>query len=379
VNESSIWVSALDGTVNRRLFTCRSQAEYASGHILYVRDNALMARPFDTTTLDFTGDPFALATPVKFLAPASRGILSASHTGELVFLRGSIDPGARLIWTDRKGQEISQLGDRANYDQPRLSPDEKTVAVEVVDPQTAAVDLWMFEVERGIRSRFTFGPATMSSMPAWSPDGETIAFRRELNAVVDIYGKAFAGTDTAYSILGGDGVDQPTDWSSDGRYVAFERFGAGAGDIFVLALEEGAEPVPFATTEFNEFHAVFSPDGKWIAYGSTESGRSELYVAPFPGPGRKWQISTNGGFWPQWRADGRELFYQTQNNNLMSVDIDYVRESIAIGQERVLFNHASGADFDVTGDGQRFLIVKEDAQIDEPLTLILNWKELVPE
>jgi serine/threonine protein kinase/Tol biopolymer transport system component len=378
-NESSIWVTALDGSVNKRLFTCRSQAEYASGHILYVRDGTLMGRPFDTDLLEFTGDPFAIATPVKFLAPASRGIFSASDEGKLVFLKGAEDPGARLLWLDRDGNEIAGLGERANYDQPRISPDEKSVAVEVVDPQTAAVDLWIFEVERGIRSRFTFGPATMSSLPTWSPDGELIAFRHELNAVVDIYTKAFAGTDTATALLAGAGVDQPTDWSSDGRYVALERFGQGGGDIYILPMEEGAKPAPFAASEFNELHAVFSPDVEWLAYVSTESGRAEVYVAPFPGPGRKWQISTDGGFWPQWRGDGREIFYQTQNNRMMSVDIDYVRGSIAIGQERELFTHASGADFDVSADGKRFLIVHEEGQVNEPLTMILNWTELVPE
>jgi Tol biopolymer transport system component len=219
----------------------------------------------------------------------------------------------------------------------------------------------------------------MCSLPTWSPDGETIAFRHELNAVVDIYVKAFAGTDTAKALLSGDGVDQPTDWSSDGGHIVFERFGQGGGDLWILPLAEGAQPIPFATTEFNELQGVFSPDGKWLAYVSTESGRAEVYVAPFPGPGRKWQISTAGGFWPQWRGDGRELFYQTQNNRIMSVDIDYVRGSIAIGQERELFTHASGTDFDVSADGQRFLAVREEGQINEPLTLILNWTELVPE
>ena len=146
--------------------------------------------------LEFVGDPFAIATPVKFLAPASRGIFSASDDGKLAFLKGSENAGSRLLWVDRDGQEIGQLGDRANYDHPRISPDEKSVAVEVVEAQTAAVDLWIFDVERGVRSRFTFGPATMSSMPVWSPDGESIAFRHELNAVVDVYVKPFAGTET---------------------------------------------------------------------------------------------------------------------------------------------------------------------------------------
>jgi serine/threonine protein kinase len=378
-NESSIWLSALDGSVNKRLFTCRSQAEYASGHILYVRDGTLMARPFDMAALDFSGDPFVIATPVKFLAPASRGIFSASNTGELVFLKGAEDPGSRLVWLNKEGQEVGQLGDRADYDYPRISPDGKSAAVEVIDPQTAAVDLWIFDVERGIRSRFTFGPATMSSLPTWSPDGESIAFRHELNAVVDVYVKAFAGTDTARPLLTGDTVDQPTDWSSDGRYLALQRFGAGASDIWVLPVEGSAEPIPFATTEFNELHGTFSPDAKWLAYASTESGRTEVYVAPFPGPGRKWQISTNGGFWPQWRGDGREIFYQTATNRIMSVEIDYVRESIAIGQERELFTHSSGSDFDVTADGEQFLVVREEGQVNESLSLILNWTELVPE
>jgi Tol biopolymer transport system component len=252
------------------------------------------------------------------------------------------------------------------------------VVIEVVDPHTAAVDLWIFDVERGIRSRFTFGPATMSSLPTWSPDGEQIAFRHELNAKVDIYQKSFAGTDTATTLLAGDGVDEPTDWSRDGRYLAYQRFGAGASDIWVLPLKDGGEPIPFATTEFNEIHASFSPDGKWLAYASSESGRIEVYVAPFPGPGRKWQISTNGGLFPQWRGDGREIFYQTATNRIMSVDIDYVRESIAIGQEKELFSHSSGSDYDVTADGQRFLVVREEGQVNEPITLILNWTRLAP-
>jgi len=378
--QSSICVASLDGSVSKRLFACRSQAQYANGHILYLQDGTLMARPFDTGSLEFTGDPFALVGHVQFLGPASRGVFSASGTGRLVYLRGAQSPGANLVWLDRAGKEVGRLGDRAQYSGPAISPDGKSVAVEVTDPATGAWDIWTYDVARGIRSRFTFGPAATSGAPVWSPDGQRIAYRRDLVPEANIYIRSFAGTDTATALVVDKDVDEPYSWSADGRFLAFMRFGSLAGDIWVLPTAGGiGKPVPFTTSQFNEIHPSFAPDGDWLAYVSDESGRSEVYVAPYPGPGRKWQVSTGGGFAPRWRGDGREIFFATGDNKMAAVEIEYVNGSIAIGAVHDLFEHTGASDYDVTKDGERFLVVKEEGQVDEPITLILNWTELIPE
>jgi Tol biopolymer transport system component len=376
-NESSgsaIFLASLDGDNPRELFKCQSQTVYASGHLLFVRESALMARPFDASRLEFTGDAFPIVDHVNFLPAASRGIFDASQNGELIYLAGAATPGGQLEMVDRDGQTISTIGDRAIYSAPVISPDETRIAVEVTDSRNATWDVWVFDIAREVRTRFTFGPSALNGGPVWSPDGSRLLYRSDRGAKANLYAKSFAGSATEELLLDTSAPKDPTDWSRDGKYILYNEYSnsANAG-IWVLPTEEGAEPFEFITTDFVEIHPRFSPDGKWVAYASDEAGRYEVYVAPFPGPGRKWQISSNGGLEPRWRGDSRELFFMSPSGQIMSVELENVDGALVVGANRPLFDFQNGGDYDVTDDGQKFLIVRNFDKVMTPLTLVLNW------
>jgi len=372
---NAIMLASLDGKEERELLRCQSNVMYASGHLLLLREGTLMAQPFDAKGLKTTGDAFPVAEDVQFLSGAMRGVFSASENGVLVYQGGGGESaGSKLEWRDRKGEMLSTMGEPADYGDPTISPDGRAVSVTIFDARSGTGDLWNYDVARGLRTRFTFDPATDDDA-VWSPDGARVAFVSSRKGRFDIYLKSFGGSG-AEELVFESQVDKFTDgWSRDGRFLVFSAADPKTlFDIWVLPIEAGGEPTVFLQTEFVEVNPRFSPDGRWIAYQSNESGQFEVYVAPFPGPGRKWQVSLAGGFDPRWRGDGREIFYLSPNGKMMAVETDYGADDFRIGAAQALFDLSRSADYDVTRDGQRFIVTAElEGPEAPPLSLVHNW------
>jgi Tol biopolymer transport system component len=250
--------------------------------------------------------------------------------------------------------------------------------VSILDPRVGPPDIWIYEVSRGLRSRVTFDPAA-DRWPIWSPDSTRVAFSSNRRGQFNLYVKSYAGSGIEELLLETDRDKVPTDWSSDGRYVLFETRGdpKTQSDVWALPLSGDRKPIPVLQTPFREVEAVFSPDGRWIAYNSDESGRSEVYVTPFPGPGRKWQVSASGGTLPRWSGTGREIFFDGPGERIMAAEVGVDGATFQVGRTQSLFEirpQRPGNIFDVNPDGQRFLVnTATQAQTSAPMTLVVNW------
>jgi Tol biopolymer transport system component len=313
------------------------------------------------------------------MEPASAvGVFAASKTGVLAYQTGGEMIGSHLFWRDRTGKETGALGDQAGYMDLSLSRDRQKVAVSVLDPRVGPPDIWIYDVARGLRSRFTFDPAA-DRWPVFSPDGTRVAFSSNRTGQFNLYVRSLAGSGVEEPILESDHDKVPTDWSADGRYLLYETRGDPntQSDVWALPLTGDRKPFPVVQTTFREIEASFSPDGRWVAYNSDESGRTEIYVAPFPGPGRKWQVSTNGGILPRWSRTGREIFFHGTGERLMAAEVSARGDSFEVGRTVPLFEvraQRPGNVFDVTPDGQRFLVnTAIEVQNPVPLTLMVNW------
>lgn len=265
---------------------------------------------------------------------------------------------------------------------PHLSPDGRDLAFVLQSP---ANDVWLYDIARGAKTRFTFGSSSES--PRWSPDGRRIAYTSIRNGEFGIYAKPADGSGLE-EVLVPPGPEQsyPLDWSPDGKLLAYLRWELGPAAqsrLWMLPLKDG-KPYVFSLLEQSAVPSGrFSPDGKWLAYSSTESGRAEVYVTPFPGPGGKWQVSTEGGSFPQWRRDGSELFYMALDNKLMSVQVKENGSSFVVGTVKPLFQTKpyfglfTANLFDVTADGQRFVIPYDSGQANRTISLVVNWPALL--
>ncbi len=406
-----IYVSSLDGKVNNRLFSASSNIAYASGHILFIRQSAVMAQPFNHSSLALTGEAFPIAEQVGYEINFNRGYFAVSDNGVFVYQTGASTTGSQFGWFDRAGKQLKTVGEPAAYGGGQLSRDEKKLAISVFDPQSRNRDIWIYDLTRGVRTRFTFDQG-VEDYPIWSPDGSHIIYSSDKKGHMDIYQKAVNG-EGGEELLFESTLDKyPTDWSSDGRFLLYYTIGhpKTKSDVWVLPLvPKGAggparpagasqasgerKPIPLLQTEFEEFDAQFSPDGKWIAYISNESGRHEVYVRPFAGPGGspadavragKWQISTTGVnpssliLAARWRRDGKELYYLSDNQKLMVAEVKAAGSSFEVGEVKPLFDTQSKGVLyiaAVSSDGQRFLTVSSLGQSSNPLTLVLNWNE----
>jgi Tol biopolymer transport system component len=389
LGESGIYIGSLDvqpqGQSSKRLLVSPFGVIYvptpsaASGHVLFLRDGTLMAQPFAPDRLEFTGDSVAVAEHVG--SYANFGKFGASANGVLFFGAGSAGT-YQLTWYDRQGKALGTAGPPGLYGGVALSPDGARVATSLADPQTVTGDLWLIELARGISTRFTFDPVHIGN-PVWSSDGRRIVFESLRGGGSGLYQKSSNGAGNEEVLFRANDPLVLDDWTRDSRFLMYSRTDPKTkSDLWVLGLEGDRKPTPYLQTAFDESQGQFSPDGRWVAYRSDESGKPEIFVQPFPlseGGGGKFQVSNGGGAQPRWRRDGKELFYVVNDRTVMAVDVN-TGPFFQAGAPHRLFDaafHVGGAWFhwDVTADGKKFLInavAQESAG--SPLTVVLNWQ-----
>jgi serine/threonine-protein kinase len=353
---------------------------FPSGHLVYARAGGLQAVPFDLSRLAVTGPPVSVLEGVA-MNPVNGWVkLGSSADGSLAYIPGASGAGERaLLWVNRKGGAAQPLpAPPRGYLAPRLSPDGLRLAVGIQDSNPG---LWIYELGRGTLTRLT--ASALNPYQIWTPDGKRVTLRSALGNRFDLDWMPVDGSGVAERLTTGEGLPIPGSWSPNGQVLAYSEQNPTTGwDIWVLKLEGDRKPRLFLQTPANEDAAIFSPDGHWLAYQSDETGRNEVYVRPFPDPGRKWQISTEGGTEPLWARNGRELFYRN-GDRMMAAAVE-TKPTFAAAKPKLLFegNYAAGADgfvrrYDVSPDSQRFLMVKEAAQEQSAsqINIVLNWFE----
>jgi Tol biopolymer transport system component len=377
---SGIYVGSLDSTEIRQLARIDSRMAYAQGHLLFKSGTTLMAQRFDPERFELSGDPLPLAAEVVGGAYSWGGAkFGVSDQGVLVYMAGAGQGETELVWFDRSGTRVGRLGDPDFYYDFRLSRDGRRAAICIGKD---AGDVWLHDLDRDVRTRFTFDPSD-DTAPVWSPDDRLLAFRSSRKEIGELYWRDTHGTGEE-ELLHSTGTQLlPSDWSPDGRILVFTSLSRDTGfDLWTWSVEE-KKAEPWFAGPLDQANGRISPDGKRIAYSSAESGRMEIYVQTFPGKGGgRWQVSRSGGDLPVWRGDGKELFYLAPEGTLMAVDVSG-GESFRVGTPRGLFRVAVkgvvGSSYDVTPDGQRFLVnsLKEGDRGGQSATVVLNWPEIL--
>jgi Tol biopolymer transport system component len=376
-----VYVGQLDSLDARRLMDADSAAVFAStGHLLFVRGDTLFAHAFDPDRLTLTGRPFAVAEHVMVDGRQLPALVAAA-SGLVGYRVGMGQIRRQFAWFDRSGQELGSVGvpDDGNPLGPALSPDGERVALH--RSLGGAGDIWMLNVPRAVISRFTVSDAN-DIFPVWSPDGGRVVFSSNRMGTYDLYVVPAAGG-TEAGLIAGPGPKIPTDWSANG-HLLFNHSGPTGLDVRAVQVDGARTSFPVAASSFDERDAQFSPDGKWIAFQSNESGQVEVYVQPFPGAGGKSQISANGGAQVRWRADGQELFYVALDGRLTSVPVGIASNGQtlkALAPVPLFVTHLGGAlqfaqraQYMVSRDGRRFLINRLLEEPVAPITLLLNWQ-----
>jgi Tol biopolymer transport system component/tRNA A-37 threonylcarbamoyl transferase component Bud32 len=378
---AGVYVASLGGADRTRVLSDRSQALYVpQGYLVFRRESTVLAQRFDASTLKLSGDPVPLANEVAFNGRTARGVFSLSNNGVLAY-RTAED--TVLAWFDRKGAALGTLGLAGLDRDPALSPDGKTLAVARLDPRTGTTSIWLIDADRGTATRFSFDPHG-DSAPTWSPDGRRIAFASQRGGRSEVYVKSSGGGTSEELLLSEARPVAPTDWSRDGRFVIFQSLGlATKTDIWALPL--GIHPKPFALVETpdSELQGSLSPDGRWLAYVSAETGTYEVYVRPFRASTTKKRISNQGGVEPKWAGDGRALYYLGGDQRLMSVTIrttlDFeVDPPVPLFETRAVAPVGSSLgitgrnQYDVAPDG-RFLVNAPGPGSSKPITVVIDW------
>ncbi|HKD07272.1 MAG TPA: protein kinase [Bryobacteraceae bacterium] len=400
-----VYAASLDRPQGRtRILAADSKAIYAAGHegqpaaLLWLQDQTLMAQAFDAGHLRFAGDPVRVAEGIASPGPNNPSALSfdigrsqdaaggrasfwASDSGLLMYFGGNPARNSKLVWTSRDGKRLEEAAPEDRYESLDLSPDGKRVVFARSD-SGYKTDVWIYDLGRKVSTRLTFSPN--ERIPVWSPDGRYIVYDSDRGGVRQLFRKEASGGGREERLTSGPDNKFATDWSPDGKYIVFDEFSPGTGqDLWALPADADASgertPVPLLQTPFAELHGRVSPDGKWLAYQSNESGKDEIYVRTFPSGGEKFLVSNGGGTRPVWRNDGREVFYNTSGapTRLMAASVRLAPAGLEVGTPHELFAITallgnSAKPWDVSADGQRFLI-EEQTGAAQQLTVVQNW------
>ena len=366
--QHSVMTGSLDGGEPQRLLRSTGDAQYASGYLLYLRERTVVAQRFDPEQLTLSGEAMVVAENVRIVSASTGfGVFSASRNGRLVYLMGRDD--SRLHWLDRTGRSLGFLEGDEDYLHVTLSPDGKRAAVGIFDEATSSSNLWVVDLERGVRSRLT-SDSLYEGPARWSPSGDTVVFNSTPMGHFDVFETRVDNPGETNLLLDLDATASLSSWSRDGELVILET----ESDIWLLPMNPKGEPYPFFETSFNEGRAALSPNSRWMAYVSNESGREEIYVTPFPDPRNRVLVSTNGGNIPWWRDDGRELLYREPSGQVVAVTVDGRGEVFVVGKSEPLFRAELGfPTYAPTPDAQRFLIIRPVDDNPRPLTLVQNW------
>ena len=377
--QTAVYQGTLGSTQIRRAFAGESRIGVAAAHVVTLSKGLLIAQAYDADRAQISGPSTTIAERIASDASQRSGGALSAAAGVVAYRSAS--PDSRLIWVDRTGRRLSSLPTRADYHHPWLSPDETRIAVEKTDPATGRHGVWILDLSRGTTSRLLLD-ATGAHRPIWSPDGRRIGFGSNRLGGHDLYETASDGGGSEALVMSSkNGSVEATDWSLDGRFIAYQTRHQGPSDILVLPLAPPGNPLGILETMANEIQGQFSPNVRWLAYTSDESGSAEVYVRAFPDGGARQPVSVQGGAQPRWRRDGKELFYLGLDGRLMSVAVNATATTIETGPPRTMFDTGiRGGFLDrrnqylVTKDAQRFLInLAAEDENPEPITVVMNW------
>lgn len=376
----TVYYASVDGRENRKLVASQSNAVYADGYLLFMRGGQLMGQPFDPAKGTLSGEIQTLASGVMEDASTWHMDASASSNGLLVFSNGGTGD-QQLVWVDRNGKQIGTVVKKvANLTSAKLSPQADRIALEI-DNGAGAHDVWVFDVARGVQTRLTFGPVE-NDAPIWSTDGKWIIYTAlESNVHTKLYRKPSDGSGAEELLISDEQVAYASDVSRDGKYLFYARGpSANYWEIWALPLEGERKPwlvVPHSTANSFAAEGHLSPDGHWLAYTSGESGHPEVYVVAFRGGQGKWQVSTNGGYQPQWSRDGKELYYFNQaTRSVFSVPVKEIGGGLQFGAAQQLASNSTSNQlgfYDVTPDGKKILLNLVSQQVSQSVTVLTNF------
>lgn len=372
----TIYYGSVDGSGNKPLLKSNSNAIYADGYILFARNEHLLAQPFNSSNGSSNGEPQTLAKDVANDPTTWHVNATASEGGLLIYGKGAWYYGSlQFLWMDRASKKLSSIVEGlTGVEVATLSPQGDRLALQI---DSSVSDIWVLDVAPGTRTRLTFGPVNNTD-PHWSPDGKWIVYTSNRNGRFQLFRKPSDGGGAEEELLTDDQLLFPWDWSRDGEYILYGRGQRGAQDIWALPLEGDRKPFQVVPSTPNTLRNKpgLSPDGRWLAYISNESGTMQVYVAAFQGGRGKWQVSSNGGAYPVWSHDGKELFYSYSGNSIYAVPVKEVAGVLQFGgtQEAIVSGWAAPNPwFQVSPDGKKILLYRVSQEVSDFLTVVTNF------